>query len=78
MEFGKTRGRVTPQELNPSSGPKPKRVPKMVGRRKKEKVKRKKNKAYIEELKKEVVMVRTPKMDANKLPSENTPQPSTF
>ncbi|XP_008518698.2 sodium/potassium-transporting ATPase subunit alpha-4 isoform X1 [Equus przewalskii] len=56
MEFGKTRGRVTPQELNPSSGPKPKRVPKMVGRRKKEKVKRKKNKANIEELKKEVVM----------------------
>uniref|UniRef100_A0A8C4KYN2 Cation-transporting P-type ATPase N-terminal domain-containing protein n=1 Tax=Equus asinus asinus TaxID=83772 RepID=A0A8C4KYN2_EQUAS len=57
MEFGKTRGRVTPQELNPSSGPKPKRVPKMVGRRKKEKVKRKKNKANIEELKKEVVML---------------------
>lgn len=56
MGRGGKKGTVTPQELNPS--PRLKRGPKMGKRRK---MKRKKKKTDVEELKKEVVLVRTPR-----------------
>ena len=70
MGLGGRKGTVTPHEQNPSPRPK---GPKMSKRKMK-----RKNKREMEELKKEVVMIRTPEMGADKLPSKNLSQPSGF
>lgn len=74
MGLGGKKGAVTPHERNPNPGPT--NSPKMS----KKKMKRKKKKKDIEELKKEVVMVRRAEEGAGKLPSKVSlnPQPSNI
>lgn len=72
MGLGGKKGTVAPHEQNPN--PRPTNSPKMSQK----KMKRKKKKKDLEELKQEVVMVRTPEEGADKLPSKNRPQPSAF
>lgn len=67
MELVEGKGTMTPHEqyLSPRHRRRPQKG--------KTKVKKKKKKIDMEGLKKEVVMVRKPKMDAEQLPSENIP-----